>query len=42
MGPYDPQEVELFEALAWCDEQEQEHGAGGLERLRHETMLAAW
>ena len=42
MGPFDPQEVELFDALDWITRQEQEHGAWGLDAIRAETELAAW
>ncbi len=42
MRPYDPQEVEMFSALAWIDEQERKFEDAGLEALRAETELAAW
>ena len=42
MGPFNPQEVEMFAALQWITEQEEKYGAAGLDALRRATELAAW
>jgi hypothetical protein len=46
MGPFDPQDIELFTALDWIDETEERYRSrlerAGLDTLRAETELAAW
>ncbi len=42
MGPFAPQEVELFAALDWIVRQETKYEDAGMDALRLETMLAAW
>ncbi len=42
MGPFDPQEVELFAAMDWMAEQDRKFGDAGMDAMRAETELAAW
>lgn len=42
MGPYDPQDVELFSALEFCNEMDEKYGEGNMDAIRQETEWAAW